>query len=189
MRQCDVLRLNNEEDAHAVELLEYMVVADAHFLKDWTSNRVPPEVDRASYAKAKFLYDSTGGATSQTTGEDPFAKIKGLIQDMLAKLRAMAGADVTGKVHLKKELAKTAAKTEKLGAQTGKLPSRIETASARPAELNEDVSQLQSQPATMMKERVQMDALRQKTHMDYLQAKSDLEQGFAGARIALVNLR
>jgi hypothetical protein len=123
------------------------------------------------------------------TGEDPFAKVKGLIQDMLAKLQAEAGADATEKAYCDEELAKTAAKTEELGAEIGKLSSKIETATARSAELKEDVRQLQSELATMAKEQAQMDALRQKTHTDYVQAKADLEQGLAGVRRALVILR
>jgi hypothetical protein len=49
------------------------------------------------------------------TGEDPFAKVKGLIQDMLAKLQAEAGSDATEIAYCEEELATTAAKTEELG--------------------------------------------------------------------------
>ena len=46
------------------------------------------------------------------TGEDPFAKVKGLIQVVLAKLHAEAGSDATEKAYCDEELAKTAARTQ-----------------------------------------------------------------------------
>ena len=60
---------------------------------------------------------------------------------------------------------------------------------ATSAEVKEEVSKLQSELATMPKEQAQMDALRQKTPMDYVRAKADLEQGFAGVCRASANLR
>ena len=42
--------------------------------------------------------------------------------------------------------------------------------------------------ATMVKEQTQMDALRQKTYTDYVQAAADLEQGPAGFRGEFANM-
>ena len=57
------------------------------------------------------------------------------------------------------------------------------------AEVKEQVSKLQSELATMSKEQAQMDALRQKTPMDYVHAKADLEQGLADVCRPSTNLR
>jgi hypothetical protein len=123
------------------------------------------------------------------TGDDPFAKIRGLIEDMIAKLQTEASADATEKAYCDEELSKTAEQTEELATKIGKLSSKIDSATARSADLTEDVKQLQSELATMAKEQAEMDALRQKTHSDYEQAKADLERGLAGVRKALVILR
>ena len=58
------------------------------------------------------------------TGGDPSAEVKGLIQDMLAGLRAEAGADATKKVYCDKVLAKTAAaKPEDVAASFAQQPA------------------------------------------------------------------
>jgi len=123
------------------------------------------------------------------TGDDPFTKIKGLIEDMIAKLQSEAGAAATEKAYCDEELSKTAEETEELAAKINKLSSKINSATARSADLTEDVKQLQSELATMAKEQAEMDALRKETHDDYEQAKADLEKGLVGVRKALVILR
>eukprot|EP00927_Polykrikos_kofoidii_P015102 TRINITY_DN166_c0_g1_i2.p1 TRINITY_DN166_c0_g1~~TRINITY_DN166_c0_g1_i2.p1 ORF type:complete len:723 (+),score=191.75 TRINITY_DN166_c0_g1_i2:59-2170(+) len=122
-------------------------------------------------------------------GDEPFAKVNGLIESMIAKLQAEAGAEATEKAYCDEELSKTAEKTEDLGSTISKLTSNIDLAAARSAELKDDVKQLQSELATISKEQAEMDSMREEGRADNVQAKADLELGISGVRKALLLLR
>jgi len=124
-----------------------------------------------------------------STGEDPFAKVKGLIADMVAKLESEAGAEATEKAYCDEQMAKTQAKKEELEADLSKLSAKIGKAAAASAGLKEDVKELQAELAALARQQAEMGKIRQETHADYVQAKADLEQGLAGVRKALVLLR
>jgi len=122
-------------------------------------------------------------------GDDVFAKVKGLIQDMLDRLQKEAASEATEKAFCDEELAKTEEKKGDLDADIAKLNSKIDMAAARSAKLKEEVKTLQAELAELAKQQADMDATRQKENAAYLQAKADLEQGLAGVRQAIVVLR
>merc|ERR1719214_509490 len=72
-----------------------------------------------------------------SSGDDPFAKVKGLIVEMIAKLMKEAEAEASHKAYCDEEMSKTKAKKEELTADIDKLTSKIDTASARSADLKE----------------------------------------------------
>merc|ERR1712037_1044938 len=76
-------------------------------------------------------------ATMHSGVSDPFAKVKGLISDMISKLEEAAGADATEKAFCDKELAETTAKKEEKSAEIEKLSTKIDQMSARKAKLTE----------------------------------------------------
>jgi hypothetical protein len=123
------------------------------------------------------------------SGEDPFAKVKGLISDLLARLESEAGADATEKAYCDEQMAKTGAKKQELEAEMAKLTSKIDQAAAKSARLKEEVKEFQSELATLATEQAQMDKIRQETHAAYVTAKADLELGLQGVRQALGILR
>jgi len=126
-----------------------------------------------------------GGAN----GDDVFAKVKGLISNMIAKLESEASADATEKAYCDEQIAKTQAKKDDLDSDIAKLTSKIDQAAAKSAGLKSDVKELQGQLAALAKEQAEMDHIRQESHADYVQAKSDLELGLSGVRKALGVLR
>merc|ERR1719456_177087 len=105
-------------------------------------------------------------------GEDPFAKVKGLIEEMIAKLMKEAADEASHKAYCDEEMAKTKAKKEELQADIEKLTSKIDTASARSADLKEDVKELQEELEGI---RGALDVLR-----DYYQADEALLQQAGG---------
>jgi len=136
----------------------------------------------ASRIAAVVRYGSGGG-------DDPFAKVKGLIEDMIAKLQDEAGAEATEKAYCDEQIAKTEEKKAELDATIAKLTTKIDQDAARSAELKEEVKELQAELAALAKQQAEMDKIRTETHADYVQAKSDLELGLDGVRKALVMLR
>jgi hypothetical protein len=118
-------------------------------------------------------------------GDDVFAKVKGLISEMIAKLEAEAKAEATEKAYCDEEMSKTESKKSELEAVIEKLTSKIDLASAKSAELKEDVKTLQSELAKIAKEQAEMDKIRAEEKAAYDTAKVELELGISGVQKAL----
>jgi len=118
-------------------------------------------------------------------GDDVFAKVKGLINDMVSKLEAEAKSEATEKAYCDEELAKTEAKKSELEAEMTKLTSKIDLAAAKSAGLKTDVKTLQAELATLAKEQAEMDSIRAEEKAAFDTAKSELELGIGGVQKAL----
>jgi hypothetical protein len=124
-----------------------------------------------------------------SSGEDPFAKVKALISDMVAKLEKEAESESTEKSYCDEEMAKTQAKKDELGYTISKLTAKIDSRAAKSASLKEDVKTLQSELAKLAKSQAEMDKMRREANADYRVAKQDLDLGLSGVRKALGVLR
>jgi len=122
-------------------------------------------------------------------GEDPFAKVKGLIESMIAKLEAEAKAEATEKAYCDEEMAKTEAKRGELMDDVSKLSAKIDQATSKSATLSADIKQLEAELAELMKSQAEMDKIRQEENAAFVQAKADLTAGLTGVRQALTVLR
>jgi len=136
----------------------------------------------ASRMTAAIRFGSLGG-------DDPFAKVKGLIENMIAKLEAEAKAEATEKAYCDEEMAKTEAKRSELMEDVSKLAAKIDQATSKSAALSADIKQLEAELAALMKSQAEMDKIRQEEHAAFLQAKEDLTTGLSGVRQALTVLR
>jgi len=122
-------------------------------------------------------------------GDDPFAKVKGLIQEMIEKLEKEAEAEATEKAYCDEQMAKTEAKKADLEEAIAKLTNKIDQNAARSAALKEEVKQAQEDLANIRKTQAEMDKIRAEEHENYKVAKSELEEGLGGVRKALKVLR
>merc|ERR1712228_30835 len=113
----------------------------------------------------------------------------GLISDMIAKLEKEADAEATEKAYCNEQIAKTEQKKGELEEDIAKQTSKIDQASARSAQLKEEVQVLEAELAALAKAQAEMDKIRHDTHAEYEQAKADLELGLSGVRGALSTLR
>merc|ERR1719432_463753 len=127
--------------------------------------------------------------TSARSGEDPFAKVKGLISDMIARLESEADADATEKAYCDKEIGETNVKHADKTAEIEKLSTSIDQMTARSAQLKEEVARLQKELAELAAAQAEMDKLRKQENADYTKNRADMEQGIEGVKIALKVLR
>merc|ERR1719486_107706 len=124
-----------------------------------------------------------------STGEDPFAKVKSLIADMIVKLEKEAESESTEKAYCDEEIAKTKAKKDELDYTISKLTAKVDKAASKSASLKDDVKTLQSELAKLAKSQAEMDKMRNEQSADFRKAKEDLSLGLSGVRKALNVLR
>merc|ERR1719497_271153 len=123
--------------------------------------------------------------TNSAQVSDPFAKVKGLISDMIARLEEAADADATEKAYCDKEMAETKAKKDDKTAEIQKLTTKIDQMTARSAQLKEEVAGLQKALADLMNAQAEMDKLRAEEAEAYKTNRAELEQGLEGVKLAL----
>merc|ERR1719201_2951417 len=116
---------------------------------------------------------------------DVFAKVKGLISEMIAKLEKEAESEATEKAYCDEEMAKTEAKKGELEGVISRLTSKIDLAAAKSAELKGEVKTLQAELAKIAKEQAELDSIRAEEKGDYDKAKAELELGISGVQKAL----
>merc|ERR1719335_783371 len=126
---------------------------------------------------------------SGTSGDDPFAKVKGLIADMIEHLLKEAEADVAHKGYCDKEMSETEQKKADLEAEIEKLNTKIDKMSADSAKLKEEVAVLSKELADLAKSQAEMDKIREKENDAYKVNKAEMEEGLEGVKLALKVLR
>eukprot|EP00811_Abedinium_folium_P029486 NODE_4648_length_1865_cov_7.391830.p1 GENE.NODE_4648_length_1865_cov_7.391830~~NODE_4648_length_1865_cov_7.391830.p1 ORF type:complete len:555 (-),score=237.33 NODE_4648_length_1865_cov_7.391830:200-1702(-) len=124
-----------------------------------------------------------------SVGEDPFAKVKGLITDLISKLERVAQADASHKAYCDKERADTKVKREDTQAIVNRLSGEIDTRNARGATLKGQLADFQAGLAATAKARKEMQKARQEEHALYIKNKPEMEAGIKGVGIALKTLR
>jgi len=122
-------------------------------------------------------------------GEDVFAKIKELINDMLVKLEKEAEEDANQKAFCDKEMAETQAKHDDLSAEVEKLSTRLEQKEAASTKLKEEVATLQKELAELASTQSKMDTLRDEEKATYEEVKPELEKAVKGIQLALKTLK
>eukprot|EP00425_Heterocapsa_triquetra_P000443 CAMPEP_0195059426 /NCGR_PEP_ID=MMETSP0448-20130528/6924_1 /TAXON_ID=66468 /ORGANISM="Heterocapsa triquestra, Strain CCMP 448" /LENGTH=686 /DNA_ID=CAMNT_0040089703 /DNA_START=50 /DNA_END=2106 /DNA_ORIENTATION=+ len=124
-----------------------------------------------------------------STGEDPFAKVKGIITEMIAKLEEEAGQEATHKAYCDKEMGATQAKIDDLTASLDQLTAKVDKKKALSVTLKGEVQELQAELAELARSDAEMHEARREGHAAFVTKKADLEQGLTGVRMALKLLR
>merc|ERR1719506_3622656 len=118
-------------------------------------------------------------------GADVFAKIKGMIGDMIEKLEQEAAEAAELKEWCDKEIAESTAKKEDITATFEKLTTKIDSASARSEKLKEEVATLQKELADLAKLTAEMDKIRGDEKAAFEKNHPEMEQGLKGVKLAL----
>jgi len=122
-------------------------------------------------------------------GEDPFAKVKGLITDMIATLEGEGEADASHKAYCDKETSEATAKKDDLTALSDKLSTKIAQDKAASAKLKEEVATLQNELAGMAKAKAEADQLRSENKAAFDKNSAEMNMGIEGVKKALSVLK
>merc|ERR1719335_687455 len=113
---------------------------------------------------------------ASVASSDPFVKIRGLIEDMIAKLLKEAQEEATQKAFCDTEMGKSKKSQAEKTATIDKLQTRIDGASATIAELTEAVKTLESEVASIDESQASATKIRTEEKADNTAAISDFKQ-------------
>merc|ERR1719512_34071 len=150
------------------------------FLRELSQKKHFPALAQLSMRMDAAIRASTG---------DPFAKVKGLIQDMIETLEKEAEEDATEKAYCDKELAETNAKKDAKTTEIKKLSTKIDSMTSRVAQLKGEVAELEKSLSALAKAQAEMDKIRLEEKEEYTKAKAEMEAGIKGVQLALKVLR
>merc|ERR1719316_1969256 len=122
-------------------------------------------------------------------GEDPFAKIKGLISEMIEKLEAEAAKEAAHKAFCDKEMSETKAKKEDKETELDDLSTKIDKATSKIAKLKEEIATLETELGEIAAAQKKATELRMEQAAEWKAAKADYEEGLEGVGMALQVLR
>jgi len=174
-----------------ISFLQVAKVASGADLAKFEAVRFIRDLARKSKAPALAqLASRMESAMRLGAGEaDPFAKVKGLITDMIATLESEAEEDASQKAYCDKEMSETTAKKDELTAESDKLSTKIAQDKAASAKLKEEVATLQKELADMAKAKAAADQLRAEEKATYEKNSAEMEMGIEGVKKALSVLK
>merc|ERR1719324_1217367 len=113
---------------------------------------------------------------ASVASSDPFVKIRGLIEDMIAKLLKEAQEEASQKAFCDEEMGKSKKSQAEKTATIEKLQTRIDGATARIAELTEAVKTLEAEIADIDAAQAEATKIRTKENADNVAAMKDFRQ-------------
>jgi len=180
LNQVSLLQVSRSQVTSRKSLINFEVV---RFVRDLGRKQHSVSLQQLSAKLASVI------RLGDSTGADPFAKVKGLISDMIAKLEDEASADATKKAWCDEETAAATSKKEELEASSEKLMTKISKSTAAAAKLKEQVATLQKELADLAKAEAEADEFRASSHKQYVADKEETTTAIEGVKTALAVLR
>lgn len=126
---------------------------------------------------------------SVLSGADPFAKVKDMLSNMLAKLQKDASDGSSKKAYCDQEIAITQQKLDKNAKELVKLLGRIDSATALSASADADSKSLAEELAKLQTYMADATVLRQNESDYFKETEPELEVGIQGVQKAIEALR
>merc|ERR1719408_666449 len=121
--------------------------------------------------------------------EDPFGKIRSMVEDMIAKLLQEAAEEATQKAFCDKEIGESTASKEDKSGKLEKVNSRLEKSESSIATLTEEISKLSKEVAENDSAMAEATALRQKEKSAFALVEKDLSESEEACAAATAVLR
>merc|ERR1719217_120884 len=183
-----------KEEMSVIEKAKEILVGGVkEFVQIRSKNSVKKDVfddadddDKASDTREKLVDLLKGLATkhhsfalsqmASMARSDPFVKIRGLIEDMIAKLLKEAQEEATHQAFCEEELGKSKKSKEEKTTKLDEYQTRIDKASSTIAKLTDDVKELEAEVAEIDSATAEATKVRTTENTDYLAASSDFKE-------------
>mmetsp|Transcript_125659 Transcript_125659/g.217584 ORF Transcript_125659/g.217584 Transcript_125659/m.217584 type:complete len:694 (-) Transcript_125659:49-2130(-) len=123
------------------------------------------------------------------TGQDPFAKVKGLIGEMINRLEEEGGAEDEHKAYCDKQLSETRAKKDSSMSEVKGLSVSLDQSKAHAAKLKEQIAELEKELAASSKAAAEAGVIRQEEKAEFEENEKELSTGLKGVKLALKVLK
>merc|ERR550514_2708743 len=120
---------------------------------------------------------------------DPFAKIKGMINEMVEKLLQEANEEASHKAFCDEELSKSRASQAEKSSKLDKYSARADSAITTIAELEEAIKGLQAEVAEMDAAQGEASKIRNEEYEDYIKASKDFKDSAEAVAAAIQVLK
>jgi len=168
--------LQRSQISTRADLVNYEAVRYVH---DLARKQHSTELSQLASRLSSTVKFSTGSQA------DVFAKIKGLITDMVEKLEAEAEGDATEKAYCDKELGETNMKKDDKTAEIEKLTAKIDSMSSQSKQLKGEIATLQKELGELTSSQAEMDKLRAEEKALFEANSAETEKGLNGVKLAL----
>jgi len=148
-----------------------------HMIRDLARKQNAPELAQ--------LASRLGSAIRLNHGADVFAKIKGMIGDMIEKLEQEQAEAAELKQWCDKEIAESTGKKDEASALFEKLSTKHDKATTKSKQLKEQVATLQKELAELASTQSEMDKIRADEKAVFEKNHPEMEQGLKGVKLAL----
>merc|ERR1719465_347566 len=116
---------------------------------------------------------------------DPFGKIRGLIEEMIAKLTKEAAEEADQKSFCDEEISESKAKQADLSGKLDKTTARMAKAEADKAKAQEEIKMLETEIAEIDAGQAEATKVRQAEHEEYLKSSKDFKDSAAAVAKAI----
>jgi len=144
-------------------------------------NSLVQKLQALGHKFSSYAMMEMAGAAAQ----DPLEKIRGLVQDMIAKLVEEANAEATQKDFCDEEKAKSQKEKDAKSMKGDDLQSRIDTATAAKAKLGEGIKELQAELAALDAANKEATKIRAEEAGTFAVANKDYKDGAAAVEEAI----
>jgi len=142
------------------------------------ASKGPYQEEAAKYLqdRARMFDSRVLSAIAERVNEDPFAKVKKLIQDLITRLEQEAGEEMQHKAWCDKELGSNEKMRTSRSSEVEKLTAQIDEKTSNIAQLGSDVTRLTKENADLTEEIAQREKLYQEEKANNEQAIKDAEE-------------